>query len=190
MMAKIKTGDGFAGTLIYALDLKQRNHKEVRFLATEGVDLRFTHGKDGKPNYDIKAMSRDFHLQAKLNPKVSKPVKHIFLSWPEEDLSRLTDQEMMSAAREYMKRMGYVNTQFIAVRHLEKNNPHLHLVINAVNNDGRKISDRTNGSAVVGYARTSPSKGTSPSGSTSRSARRKTSRPKRRGPDTRSRKKP
>ena len=93
-MAKIKTGDGFAGTLIYALDLKQRNHKEVRFLATEGVDLRFTHGKDGKPNYDIMAMSRDFHLQAKLNPKVSKPVKHIFLSWPEEDLSRIKDDFM------------------------------------------------------------------------------------------------
>lgn len=141
MMANIKTGGGFTGTLIYALDLNKRNKKDVRFLAAKGVDLRFTHGKEGKPNYDIKAMSRDFRLQANLNPKVSKPVKHISLSWPEEDLPRLTDQEMMSAAREYMKRMGYENTQFIAVRHLEKNNPHLHLVINAVNNDGRKISD-------------------------------------------------
>lgn len=140
-MANIKTGGGFTGTLIYALDLNKRNKKDVRFLAAKGVDLRFTHGKEGKPNYDIKAMSRDFRLQANLNPKVSKPVKHISLSWPEEDLPRLTDQEMMSAAREYMKRMGYENTQFIAVRHLEKNNPHLHLVINAVNNDGRKISD-------------------------------------------------
>ena len=140
-MGTIKTGDNFAGALIYALDLNKRNNKEVRFLAAEGVDLRFTHGKNGKSNYDIRSMSRDFCLQAKLNPKVSKPVKHISLSWPPEDLTRLTDQEMMSAAREYMKRMGYVNTQYIAVRHLEKDNPHLHLVINAVNNDGRKISD-------------------------------------------------
>ena len=141
MMATIKTGDGFTGTLNYALDLNKRNNKEVRFLAVEGVDLRFTYGKKGTSNYNIRSMSRDFRLQAKLNPKVSKPVKHISLSWPPEDLPRLTDQEMMSAAREYMKRMGYVNTQFIAVRHLEKDNPHLHLVINAVNNDGRKISD-------------------------------------------------
>ena len=140
-MATIKTGDGFTGTLNYALDLNKRNNKEVRFLAVEGVDLRFTYGKKGTSNYNIRSMSRDFRLQAKLNPKVSKPVKHISLSWPPEDLPRLTDQEMMSAAREYMKRMGYVNTQFIAVRHLEKDNPHLHLVINAVNNDGRKISD-------------------------------------------------
>ena len=140
-MAYIKTGDDFTGTLIYALDLNQRNNKEVRFLAAEGVDLRFTHGKKRKPNYDIRSMSRDFDLQAKLNPKVSKPVKHISLSWPPEDLPRLTDQEMMSAAREYMTRMGYEKTQFIAVRHLEKDNPHLHLVINVVNNDGRKISD-------------------------------------------------
>ena len=46
-MAYIKTGDDFTGTLIYALDLNQRNNKEVRFLAAEGVDLRFTHGKKG-----------------------------------------------------------------------------------------------------------------------------------------------
>ena len=39
----------------------------------------------------------------------------ISLSWPPEDLTRLTDQEMMSAAREYMKRMGYVNTQYIVI---------------------------------------------------------------------------
>ena len=96
MMGTIKTGDNFAGALIYALDLNKRNNKEVRFLAAEGVDLRFTHGKNGKSNYDIRSMSRDFCLQAKLNPKVSKPVKHISLSWPPEDLTRLTDQEMIS----------------------------------------------------------------------------------------------
>jgi hypothetical protein len=102
MMATIKTGDGFTGTLNYALDLNKRNTKEVRFLAVEGVDLRFTYGKKETSNYNIRSMSRDFRLQAKLNPKVSKPVKHISLSWPPEDLPRLTDQEMMSAAREYM----------------------------------------------------------------------------------------
>ena len=39
-MATIKTGDGFTGTLNYALDLNKRNNKEVRFLAVEGVRRR------------------------------------------------------------------------------------------------------------------------------------------------------
>lgn len=48
----------------------------------------------------------------------------------------------MQIADEYLSRMGYGNTQVLIVRHHDREHPHLHLVINRVNNDGKRISDK------------------------------------------------
>jgi hypothetical protein len=49
---------------------------------------------------------------------------------------------MAGIAVEYMQKMGYVNTQFIIVRHHDREHPHCHLVINRIDNDGNRISDK------------------------------------------------
>jgi hypothetical protein len=41
-----------------------------------------------------------------------------------------------------MKAMGIENTQYIIVRHNNTNHPHLHIVFNRVDNEGKTISDK------------------------------------------------
>jgi len=73
--------------------------------------------------------------------RLTNPVYHISLNFAVEDRARLTDDLMAEIAREYMQRMGIVNTQYIICRHTDTAHPHLHIVANRVDNDGRTISD-------------------------------------------------
>lgn len=129
MIGKISMGAGFGGTLKYVLDGDGRNQKEVRMLAYDGVDVK------------LDEAARGFRLQAMLNQEVEKPVIHVTLSWPPEDAPRLTDTEMVSASKEYMQRMGWTDTQYFIARHLEKDNPHIHIVLNKVDNNGKRLND-------------------------------------------------
>lgn len=40
-----------------------------------------------------------------------------------------------------IQRMGYADTQYLIVRHLDREHPHLHICINQVSNEGKTISD-------------------------------------------------
>ena len=93
--------------------------------------------------------------QRQMNPRISKPVGHIALSFLPEDKDKLTDEMMTKIAREYMELMGIKNTQFLLVRHFDRSNsvrllptgrkngnPHCHLVYNRINNEGKTISDQ------------------------------------------------
>ncbi len=48
---------------------------------------------------------------------------------------------MGQIARDYMKQMGIENTQYIIARHFDKEHPHIHLVYNRVDNNGKTITD-------------------------------------------------
>lgn len=140
MIAKITTGKGFGGTLDYDRDKGHKNEKQVTLLDAKGVDMNYR--SDGKMDPDYKAILRSFQLQAGLNPKVTKPVVHIALSFHPKDGPRLSNDYMVKIAREYMDRMGFGNTQYIIHRHEETNNPHLHILLNRVDNDGNRIPDK------------------------------------------------
>jgi hypothetical protein len=49
---------------------------------------------------------------------------------------------MVILAKEYMQEMGIKDTQYIIVRHHDNGNPHVHLVYNRIDNNGKVISDR------------------------------------------------
>ena len=49
---------------------------------------------------------------------------------------------MAGIALEYLKKMGITDTQFLIVRHFDKEHPHVHIAFNRIANDGRTISDR------------------------------------------------
>ena len=139
MVGKITKGKGFGGTVRYIMDEDGRGGKIVRFLDADGVDLRVD--EFGQTKVSANEVARSFRLQANLDQNVRKPVLHVCLSWPPEDAPRLSDDEMVSAAKEYMKRMGWEETQYFMARHMEKDNPHLHLVINMVDNKGKRLDD-------------------------------------------------
>ncbi|WP_303918755.1 relaxase/mobilization nuclease domain-containing protein [Draconibacterium sediminis] len=126
MIAKITQGGGFQGVVDYILD-----KKDARLLHGEGVRLK-----------ERRSAIQDFNTQRKLKPNITKPVAHISLDFSVQDKHRLTDQSMIRIAQEYMGKMGYGNTQYIVVRHFDTDHPHIHLVINRIDNNGNRISDQ------------------------------------------------
>ena len=103
----------------------------ARILASDGVLLTTTQ--------DI---IDSFEYQRQMNPRISRPVGHIALSFLPEDKDKLTDEMMTKIAKEYMELMGIMDTQFLLVRHFDNGNPHCHLVYNRINNEGKTITDQ------------------------------------------------
>jgi hypothetical protein len=126
MIAKIVKGKSFKGVINYVLD----KAKQTELLAAEGVRYK-----------SRESIIRSFVAQTGLNPKVSKTVGHISLDFSVQDRDKLTNAKMVQIAKEYMTKMGIVNTQYIIGRHYDKEHPHIHLVFNRVDNNGKTISD-------------------------------------------------
>ncbi|CDN30489.1 Mobilization protein BmgA [Mucinivorans hirudinis] len=124
-MAKIVQGTNFAAAITYLL-----NRKEASVIATEGIR-----------DIDKEAMIRSFEMQAKLNP-ITKPVAHISLDFSAQDRDKMTDQKMIEIATEYINAMGYGNTQVLMVRHFDREHPHVHLILNRIDYDCKRISDQ------------------------------------------------
>ena len=61
---------------------------------------------------------------------------------------------MAEIAREYMRRMGITDTQYIVCRHTDKEHQHLHIVANRVDNNGNTISDRNDAVRNVAVCKT------------------------------------
>lgn len=125
MIAKIVQGRGFKGVVNYVLD-----KKDAELLCANGIRLR-----------DKDSIINSFITQSKLN-NISKPVAHISLSFSALDRDKLTNQKMIEIAQEYMQKMGYGNTQFVIIRHHDTDHPHIHLVLNRIDYNGKRISDK------------------------------------------------
>ena len=126
MMAKIRSGQGFAGLVDYANDIK---NKETNIIASDGVDLTSN-----------KSIMASFSLQAKSRPSLRNFVGHISLNFAPEDTPKLSDWLMADIAKEYLRRMGIVNTQYVVFRHHDKPHAHVHIVYNRVDNDGNAMA--------------------------------------------------
>jgi hypothetical protein len=125
MIAKIVQGCGFRGVVNYVLD-----KDKAQLLYSEGVRTK-----------DKESIIRSFIAQSQMKP-ISRPVAHISLNFSAQDREKLTNAAMAGIAIEYMKKMGYENTQFIIVKHNDREHPHVHLIINRIDNDGKRISDQ------------------------------------------------
>jgi len=126
MIGKIKKGSGFKGCVNYVLGKEQ-----AVLLHADGV-LTESRG-------DI---IRSFCMQTGMNPDLKKPVGHIALSYSAVDALKLTDGKMIQLAQEYMREMKITDTQYIIVRHQDREHPHVHIVFNRIDNNGKTISDR------------------------------------------------
>ena len=130
MIAKLSKGGSFSGAVQYIFG----PGKGADCLAGMGVLFK-----------DTPSIIRGFERQAAQNPRVSKPVGHVVLSFSPRDAARLNNRLLLSIAVEYLDRMGIKDTQLIIVRHVrhrDREHPHLHILFNRVGNDGRTISDR------------------------------------------------
>lgn len=128
MMGDLKKRASFAKLVNYV-----NNPKKARLIDSKDVRL---------DNNATIAASMQGQAEDKPGRKLKNPVYHISLDFAHEDTPKLTDSLMAEIAREYMKRMGIVNTQYIVCRHTDREHQHLHIVANRVDNDGNTISDR------------------------------------------------
>ncbi|MCM0237663.1 relaxase/mobilization nuclease domain-containing protein [Bacteroides fragilis] len=126
MIGKIKKGSGFKGCVNYVLGKEQ-----AALLHAEGVLA--------ESKQDI---IRSFCMQTEMNPGLKKSVGHIALSYSAVDAPKLTDEKMIQLAQEYMCEMKITDTQYIIVRHQDREHPHVHIVFNRINNNGKTISDK------------------------------------------------
>lgn len=125
MIGKIVQGADFRGVVNYVLQ-----NPDAEPLGSRGLR-----------NDNIDHIVESFRMQASLNP-ITKPVAHISLDFSAQDKDRLTNRMMMQIADEYLRRMGYGNTQVLIVRHHDREHPHLHLVLNRIDGNGKRITDK------------------------------------------------
>jgi len=126
MIGKIpKPGKSFGGCIEYNV-LK----KDAAILYADGVRV-------DKVAHTI----ADFNMQRKMNPGLGQAVGHISLSWSPDDKDRLNDEKMVSIAQEYLQKMKIQDTQLLIVKHKDRAHPHVHIVYNRVNNNGKTIAD-------------------------------------------------
>ena len=130
MIAQIKSGSQFAGLVNYANDIAK---KGAVIIASEGVCT--------SSNETITA---SFQAQAKMRPGLKKFVGHISLSFAPEDTPRLNDAFMAEVAKEYLRRMGITDTQYVISRHKDQPHGHVHIVYNRVRNDGSALTGDAN----------------------------------------------
>src|SRR6202012_6300020 len=125
MIGKVITGKSFGGCIHYVV---QKHDAAV--LDAVGVRIQ-----------EASQMINDFNLQSKFNPDLGKAVGHIVLSWSVNDAAKLNDEVMVTLAKEYLHKMKIVDTQYLFVKHNDREHPHIHLIYNRVDNNGKTISD-------------------------------------------------
>lgn len=125
MIGKVITGRSFGGCIRYVV---QKNDAVI--LDAAGVRMQ-----------QVNQIINDFNLQRKYNPNLGKAVGHIALNWSVNDAAKLNDEVMVMLAKEYLQKMKIHDTQYLIVKHRDKNHPHIHIVYNRVSNNGKTISD-------------------------------------------------
>ena len=168
MRIGMTSGRGFGGTVRYDLDMDGRNDKETEILHAEGVDVIL--GLDGRLHGDPDRIAQSFRIQADMNPRVQQCVKHMYISYLPHDIvamvnntvfekdavysvqdaidkfgqervNSIVNEAMVNDWQTVLLRLGYENSQYLIVRHSEKNNPHSHCILNMVDNDGNRLKD-------------------------------------------------
>ena len=96
MIGKIMKAASFSRCVHYVT-----GKEDAKILVSDGVLLT-----------TIQDIIDSFEFQRQMNPRISKPVGHIALSFLPEDKDILTDEMMTKIVREYMELMGFKDTQF------------------------------------------------------------------------------
>lgn len=126
MFGKILHGSAFGGLVNYVNDPRKRANL---IAASDGINLA-----------NNQTITDSFVMHAGLS-RTAKPVAHFILALSPHDIDRINDQMLARIVNEYLKRMGYDDNQFVASRHHDKEHPHVHIIVNRVNFQGKCTSD-------------------------------------------------
>ena len=131
MISRTTHGSNFKGLLDYLLNPDKRPEIIANYMFGDNpTDL-----------------AQEFNEVASLRPTTKLPVRHISLSFAPGDVVSRLDQE--SIVNRVMTHLGYDECQFIGIAHhrddpghdLPHDHDHLHIVVNAVDVYGQRVSD-------------------------------------------------
>ena len=130
MIAKIVGVKSFSDTASYLKEGYGDVDKKAELLATNGVLM-------GTPEQ----IAADFNRHCLQNPDIGKAGVYIPLSFSLNDILQLNNERLVDLSLLYMREMAIEpdNTQWLIVRHGITQHPHIHLLLNRIDLDGRAI---------------------------------------------------
>lgn len=126
MIGKQIKGAGFRGVLQY-MEAKVK----------EGVGQFLDSNMLSKTAKDL---SKEFGIIRSQKPDLKKAVYHCSLAIGKEE--KLSDKQFIQLGREYLEKMGFGNSQYVMYRHSDRDHPHVHLIANRIDMEGKVVSDR------------------------------------------------
>ena len=134
MIGKITTGSSFDRLFRYLL----KDNKQAQIIGGDRLLL--------EPN--ATEIASQFNWIASTRPTTKKPVKHISIGFAPTD-GEVDDSTKMAISEVVVNQLGYTKNQWIAIAH-GRNDPghdwrhhhdHIHIVINAIDFNGERVSD-------------------------------------------------
>ncbi len=122
MIGKISKGRGFRGVLEYALQ-------------KEKGKLIWTNMASREP----RGFAKEFGAIRQLKPRFKNAVFHAALSVSKDE--KISNEKWIKIAQEYLRRMGFVSSQVVLVRHSDTDHDHIHIIANRIGLDGKVVSD-------------------------------------------------
>ncbi len=125
MTANMIKGKGFKGALRYNLEKVDKGLAEV-------LDHSFV-------TVSEKSILKEIQMIKVLRPNLQKFFYHTSINFPPSE--DLTDERMTQIGKDYLQESGFTQNQYIMFRHHDADHPHLHILVNRINYDGKVLSD-------------------------------------------------
>ncbi len=131
MVAKISKGSSLYGALAY-------NQSKVDIEVGKVLSSQKIYGNE-QGDIDVRSAMQSFALHIRPDTKTEKPIVHISLNPHPDD--KLTDEQLVEIAKEYLEGMGYGEQPYLIYKHDDIERGHVHIVTTNVDKTGRKIDD-------------------------------------------------
>ena len=132
MIAKISATENLGGTLGYNFKKVEKGEASV-LLAAE-----LYQNKEGR--YTMEEVFADMQALIPMKCRTKKTMFHCSLN-PHPD-EKLSDEQLVQIAKEYMEALGYGKQPYIVFKHNDISREHIHIVSLRVDCRGRKINDK------------------------------------------------
>ena len=132
MIAKISATENLGGALGYNFKKVEKGEANI-LLAAE-----LYQSKEGR--YTMEDVLADMEALIPKNCRTKKTVFHCSLNPHPDD--KLSDEQLVQVAREYMEALGYGNQPYIVFKHNDIAREHIHIVSLRVDSRGQKINDK------------------------------------------------
>ena len=132
MIAKISATENLGGAIGY--NFKKVEKGEASILLAQGL----YQNKEG--TYTMAEVFPDMQALIPEKCRTKKMVFHCSLNPHPDD--KISDEQLVQVAREYMEALGYGNQPYIVFKHSDIAREHIHIVSLRVDSRGQKINDK------------------------------------------------